>query len=176
MLDVQLLENRALNVFSEFCLLMPQRRWLQIATDKTARISLEQGTLRRNKKGRQPTMFNTSVFTIKSIKVSNEPMIAGLPWKPTFGTLLSGLVYGILTVVRQHKKEPHIQPVSPTLTRPHLLPVDVRYPWNAGSAAVPALPWELNCQRVKPANQCEQKLLGVLCRVCCAAISGTRGG
>lgn len=146
--------------------------WETVASNsyrQDARISLEQGTLRRNKRGRQPTIFNTSVFTIKSIKVSNEPMIAGLPWKPTFRTLLSGFVYG-------GKKEPHIHPVSPTLTRPHVLPVDVRYPWNAGSAAVPALPWELNCQRVKPANQCEQKLLGVLCRVCCAAISGTRGG
>lgn len=83
MLDVQLLENGALNVLSEFCLLMPEKLWLQIASDKTACVSLQQGTLRRVEKRRQPTIFNTGVLTIKSIKDFNEPMIDCVPWKPT---------------------------------------------------------------------------------------------
>lgn len=131
MLDVQLLENGALNILSEFALLMPEKRWLLIATDKTARISLEQGTQRRSKKGRQPIMFNTSAFTIKSIKVFNEPMIAAderfalcflCLWNSDGGT--------------EKKKETHIHLLSPTLMHPHMLPVDVRYPWSAGSAAM----------------------------------------
>lgn len=48
MLDVQLLENGALNVFSEFCLLMPEKLWLQIASDKTACVSLRQKDIKES--------------------------------------------------------------------------------------------------------------------------------
>lgn len=79
MLDVQLLENGALNVLSEFCLLMPEKLWLQKASERTACELLQQGILRRVEKKRQPTIFNTIVLTIESIKVSKEPMIDCVP-------------------------------------------------------------------------------------------------
>lgn len=177
MLDVQLLENGALNVFSEFCLLMPEELWLQIASDKTACVSLRQGTLRRVEKRRQPTIFNTGVLTIKSIKVFNEPVIACHENKHLLFVVWICLRNsdGAAATTTKKVANTHLS------TLPDLDAPPPHFLWTCATLGTQCCGPSAAMGVQLSASEASQPIWekapqGAVPCVCCAAISGTRGG